>query len=110
MIGAVAGRPVPMPVQTILAWQQSIERVQHVVIGAGPDLDHDQPGRRMRHEDRKKAVLRVDVADERAAGRGQVGQPPRRARPDRELAGLYGKMLRSASRMRPRPPIAGADS
>jgi hypothetical protein len=64
----------------------------------------------VRHEDREEPVLGADIIDEGGTGRGQVGQPARRAGPDRQLSGVYGKMLRKASRMRPRPPIAGADS
>jgi hypothetical protein len=62
------------------------------------------------HEHRKEAVVRTDVGEERLARGGQVGQAAGRARPDRELPGVYGKMLRRASRIRPIPPIAGADS
>jgi hypothetical protein len=99
-----------MPVQPILARQQSIERVDEVVVGAGPELDDHQPGGGMRDEDREQAIGRLDVGQERGAGGGQVGQAACRTGPDRELASLYGKMLRSASRIRPSPPMAGADS
>jgi hypothetical protein len=64
----------------------------------------------MRHEDGQQAVVGLDVTEERCAGRGQVGQAAGRPGPDRELASLYGKMLRRASRILPRPPIAGTDS
>jgi hypothetical protein len=110
VVGAVTGRPVAVPVQPVLAREQPVERVEQVVIGAGPDLDDDETGRRVRHEDREQAVARADVAQERGAGRGQVGQATRRTGPDRELARVYGKMLRRASRILPRPPMAGADS
>ena len=99
-----------MPVQAVFARQQPIERVDEVVVGASPDLDDDQPGGRMRDEDREQAIGRLDVGQERGTGRGQVGNASCRTGPDRELASLYGKMLRSASRIRPSPPIAGADS
>jgi hypothetical protein len=99
-----------MPVEPVLARQQPIERVDQVVVGTGPDLDDDQPGGRVRDEDRQQAIARLDVGQERGTGRGQVGNAARRTGPDRELASLYGKMLRSASRIRPSPPIAGADS
>jgi hypothetical protein len=62
------------------------------------------------HEDREQALLGLDVAQEGRAGRGEVRQAASRPGPDRELAGLYGKMLRRASRILPRPPIAGTDS
>jgi hypothetical protein len=58
----------------------------------------------------EQAVLGLDVGEERRAGRGQVGQAAGRSGPDRELTRFYGKMLRSASRILPRPPIAGTDS
>ena len=99
-----------MAVQAILARQQPVERVDEVVVGARSDLDDDEPGGRVRDEDGEQAVARLDVGEERGAGRGQVGDATGRTRPDRELAGLYGKMLRRASRMRPSPPMAGADS
>ena len=110
MVRAVARRAVAMAVKPVFAREQSIERVEEVVIGAGTDLDDDQPGRRVGNEDGEQAVLGLDIAQERRAGRGQVGQAARRPGPDRELASLYGKMLRRASRILPRPPIAGTDS
>jgi hypothetical protein len=64
----------------------------------------------MRHEHRQQPIVRVDVGEERGAGRRQVRDAARRTGPDREFPSLYGKMLLSASRMRPSPPIAGADS
>jgi hypothetical protein len=64
----------------------------------------------VRHEDGEEAIRSADVAQERGTRRGQVGQATRRTRPDRELPRVYGKMLRRASRILPRPPIAGADS
>jgi hypothetical protein len=106
----MARRAVSVPVQPVLARQQPIERVDEVIVGACPDLDDDQAGGRMRDEDGEQAIGRLDVGQERGTGRGQVGKATRRTGPDRELASLYGKMLRSASRIRPSPPIAGADS
>ena len=110
MIGAVTGRPVAVAVESVLARQGPVERIEEVVVRARPDLHDDQPGRRVGHEDRKQAGIGVDVGEEGAAGRGQVGEAARRAGPDREFPRVYGKMLRRASRIRPRPPIAGADS
>ena len=110
MVGAVARRPVAMAVQTVLARQQSIERVEQIVVRSRPDLDDDEPGGRVGHEDRQETGVRADIGQEGRAGRRQVGETAGRSRPDRELAGLYGKMLRRASRIRPMPPIAGADS
>jgi hypothetical protein len=100
-----------MPVQPVFSWEQSIEHVEEVIIGAGADLEDDEPCRRMRYEHRQKAVpVLGNVGEERGTGRSQVGDPAGRTRPDAERSGLYGKMLRSASRIRPRPPPAGADS
>lgn len=111
MIGAVARRPVAVAVQPVVAWQEPVEGRQEVVVRAGPDLDDDEPGRRVRDEEREQAVAAIGrVGDERRAFPGQVGQAPTGAGPDGDLAGVYGKMLRIASRRRPRPPIAGADS
>jgi hypothetical protein len=65
----------------------------------------------VRDEHRQQPVLAGGrVGRERGAPLGQVEQPAPVARPDRQFARLYGKMLRMASRSRPRPPPAGADS
>jgi hypothetical protein len=88
--------------------QEPFEGGQEVVVRAGPDLDDHQPGCRMGHEDRQQAVGLV--GDERGARVGQVRKPRVGPGPDSDLGRPYGKMLRSASRMRPIPPPAGADS
>ena len=75
MVGTVARRPVAMAVQPVLAWQQPVEGVHEVVVRARSDLDHDEPGRRMRHEHGQQAVPGVDVA------RG-TRRPPASGRPD----------------------------
>jgi hypothetical protein len=64
----------------------------------------------MRDEDRQEPFTASDVVKERRAVAREVRQPTVRACPDGQLAGVYGKMLRRASRRRPRPPRAGADS
>lgn len=111
MVGAMARRPVAMPIQPVLAREQSIERVEEVVVGAGPDLEDDEPGRGVGYEHRQEAIpLLGDIGEEGGAGRAQVRDAAGRAGLDAERSGLYGKMLRSASRIRPRPPPAGADS
>ena len=110
MIRAVAGRPVAMPVQPVLARQQSIHGIQQVIVGPGAHLDDDETRCRVRDEDRQQPVIGFDVGKEGGACRRQVRDTSRRAGPNRQVARLYGKMLRSASRIRPRPPIAGADS
>ena len=110
VVRAVPGRAVAVPIARLLTRKEPVQRCQQVRIGSRADLDDDQTGRGMRHEDGEQAVARIDVAEERRAVAGDVRQAARRTRPYRELAGVYGKMLRSASRMRPRPPRAGADS
>ena len=99
-----------MAVPAVLAREQPVEGIEQVVIRSGPDLDDDQPGGGVRDEQGEETVLGLDVAQERGARRGQVGETAGRARPDGEVPRLYGKMLRRASRMRPMPPPAGADS
>jgi hypothetical protein len=101
---------VPVAVQPILARQEPVQGIHHIVVRARSHLHHDQPSGRVRDEYRQQPILRADVGEERGTSRRQICDPARRPRSDREKAGLYGKMLRSASRMRPRPPIAGADS
>lgn len=110
MIRAVAGRSVTMPVDGVVTRQEAIEGGHQVGIGAGADLEDDQTGRGMRNEDRKQAVARPDSIEKRSARPGEIRQAAIRARPDRDFAAVYGKMLRRASRRRPRPPRAGADS
>ena len=104
MVGAVTGRAMAVAVPAIVARQQPVERGQQVVVRAGADLDDDEAGRGVRHEDRQQPVLGVDVGEERGALGGEIRQAAARAGPDGQLAGVYGKMLRSASRRRPRPP------
>lgn len=110
VVGAVARRAMAMPVQPLLTRKQSIERIEQVVVRTSADLDHDEACGRMWDEHRQQAVVRADVIEERRTGGGQVGETSGRTGPDAEFAGLYGKMLRSASRNRPIPPPAGADS
>jgi hypothetical protein len=65
----------------------------------------------VRHEHRQQPVDAIGVlGHEPPAGTRQVREPALAARPDGELDAVYGKMLRRASRIRPKPPIAGADS
>jgi hypothetical protein len=111
VVGAVARRPVAVAVEPLVARQQPVECRQQVVVRAGADLDDDQPGRGVGYEDRQQPVPAVRrLGDEGGALPGQVEQPATAPRPDRQLARLYGKMLRMASRSRPSPPPAGADS
>ena len=111
MIGAVAGRPVAMAVEPLVARQQPVERGQQVLVRAGADLDDDEARGRVRDEDRQQSVPTGGRVDrEPGAVGGQVDEPAAATGPDRELARVYGKMLRIASRSRPIPPPAGADS
>ena len=99
----------------IVARQESIQDVEQVLFGAGAQLHDQQTGRGMWQEDDEQAV--VAAVDEPPAFIGEVDQPALRAgsngqrtRLHRADANRQGKMLRSASRIRPSPPIAGADS
>ncbi len=108
MVGTVTDRAMPMPVHRLVVWQQAFERSQQVGVGARADLDDDHAGRRMRDEDREEPV--AFVGDERRTGGRQVREPDLGPGADREVLGLYGKMLRRASRNRPTPPPPGANS
>jgi hypothetical protein len=110
MVGAMARRAVAVT-PAVVPGKEPIERVHRVIVRAGAELHDHEPGGGVRHEHRQQPVATVGVlGDEPPAGGRQVGEPALTARPDLELDGVYGKMLRSASRMRPKPPIAGADS
>jgi hypothetical protein len=107
----MTGRSVAMAIQPILARQEAIERGDQVVVRACPDLDHDQTGGRVRDEDRQQAVTSAGrLGCEAGARSGQVDESTDGTGPDRQLAGVYGKMFRMASRSRPMPPPAGADA
>ncbi len=108
MVGAVPGRPVAVPVEPLVARQEPLQGREQVRVGAGADLDDDDPGRGVRDEDGQQAV-RLG-GEEGGARAGQVRQPRTVPGPDGELLGPYGKMLRRASRRRPIPPLPGADS
>src|SRR6516165_252647 len=49
MVGAVALGAMRMPV-AVVTWQQPLQRVDQVVVGAGAGLDDGDTGRRVRHE------------------------------------------------------------
>ena len=110
MIGAVTRRAMAVPVQAVLARQQSVQGVEQVVVGPAPISTMTSPAVAWGTKIESRPSAAPMSREERGAGRGQVGQATRRPGADRELARVYGKMLRSASRIRPRPPIAGADS
>jgi hypothetical protein len=110
MVGAVARRAVAVT-PAVVSWQEPVERGHRVVVRTGTQFHDREPGRGMRHEHRQQPVATVGVlSDEPPASAREVGEPTLPARPDRQLDAVYGKMLRSASRIRPKPPIAGADS
>jgi len=111
VVGAVARRAVTVAVEAFLPREEPIERGQEVVIRTCADLDDHQPRCRVRHEDRQQAVSAVGrLGSEPGTRVGQVDEPATATGPDRQLAGLYGKMFRIASRSRPMPPPTGADS
>lgn len=111
MIGTVPGRAVAVAVVSVLTREEAVQGVQQVVVRTVPDLHDDETGRGMGHEDGEQAIAVVRyVREERCTGSGQVGKTVGGARLYRELSRLYGKMLRRASRIRPIPPPAGADS
>ena len=111
MIGTMPGRPVAMAIERLIARQQAVERGQQVLVRAGAHLDHDEARGRMRDEDRQEPVATGGrVAREPGAIGGQVDEPAAATGPNRELLRVYGKMFRIASRSRPIPPPAGADS
>jgi len=108
VVRTVSGRTVPVAVGPFLARQEPVERVDEVVVRPGADLHDDQSGGGVRDEQVEQPVSRV--RDEPGAVAGQVGQATPPAGPDRQLDRPQGKMLRSASRIRPSPPPAGVDS
>jgi len=111
MVGAVTGRTVPVTIRPLDSWQEAIQRRHQVVVRPCSDLHDDDTRRRVRHEDRQEAVAAgSDLGEERGTVSGQIVEPAPAPRPDGQLPRVYGKMLRIASRMRPSPPPAGADS
>ncbi len=127
MIRAMASRPVAMP-PAVVAGQQIVQRLEQIPVRPCPELEDDEPGSGVRHEDVQQSIARA--GDEARARRSEVGEPGIGAGANRQLGRLqrpllrvtaiargtfgapwtYGKMLRSASRRRPSPPDAGADS
>ena len=111
MIRAVTRRPMAMSINTVDARQQPVEGGHQVVVRTRPDLDDDQARGRVRDEDGEETVaIAGGLGREGRAGGRQVVQPAAVPGADRQLARVYGKMLRIASRRRPSPPPAGADS
>lgn len=110
VIGAVPGRAVAMA-PALIARQEPVQRGESVVVRAGPQLQDRQARGGMGHEHRKQPIAACRaLGDEPSAGSRQVAEATRVTGRDSELKRLYGKIDRRASRIRPRPPIAGADS
>jgi hypothetical protein len=110
VVRAMTGRTMTVPVSHVIPWQEPVKDRQEIVVRPGTDLYDHEPGRGVRHEDRQQPVGGTDVGEERSTFGGEIRQPAARSGPDGKLARVYGKMLRRASRSRPRPPRAGADS
>jgi hypothetical protein len=56
---------MPMPIRPLDPRQEPIERGHQVVVRPRPDLDDDQTGRRVRHEDGQEAIAAVaDLGEE----------------------------------------------
>jgi hypothetical protein len=106
----VAGGTVAVTVARLLSRQEPVECVDQVRVRARADLDDDEARRGVRDEDQEEPVACPDFLEEGLARRGEVREAAARDGPDRQLARVYGKMLRNASRRRPSPPRAGADS
>ena len=113
MVGTVSRRAVPVAIARLVVGQQPLERREQVRVRTGAHLEDRHARGRVWDEDREQSIagpVLGGLRDERGAGRGQVDQAGDMAGVDRELAGPYGKMLRSASRIRLRPPLPGTDS
>jgi hypothetical protein len=111
VVGAVTLGAMSVAVETLLAREKAVERGEQILVGSGPDLDDHHARRGVRNEDREEAVACVcHLRDEARAIAREIDQAAPGSGPDGQLARLYGKMLRSASRSRPSPPPAGADS
>ena len=74
MVGAMARRAVTVPIQAFLPRQQPVQGIEEVVVRPGAHLDDDEPRRGVRDEDREQPVVRLDVPDERGAGRSEVDE------------------------------------
>jgi hypothetical protein len=106
----VAWTAVAMP-PAIVSRQDPVEGGEQVGIGAGAELHDHQPRGCVGNEHREQTVapVRRPGSKPRALG-GEVVEAGGGAGPDGDLRGVYGNMLRTASRSRPNTPAAGADS
>lgn len=81
MIGAVAGRTVPVP-PPIVARQDVIEGIDEVGITTGPRFHDGETGRRMRNEHRQEAV--ASPIGKLSRIRREIHNPPLMAGMDRD--------------------------
>jgi hypothetical protein len=95
VVGAMAGRPVPVPPAAITG-QQLGEGSQEVVVAARTGLDDRKSGRSVGHEDRHEAISPVpaEVADPA----GQVDHRRRGPGRDGELDRVHGAGVSSGDR------------
>ena len=77
-----------MPVDpAIVTWQEPVERFEQVDVGAGTELDDDEPRRRVRDEHAEEPV--AFAFDEARAGRREVGESRFGAGSDGEFGRLH---------------------
>ena len=90
MVRAVAGRPVAVA-PAVVARQQPVQGGHGIDLRPGPELDHDDPRRRVRDEDVEQPVTALGrVGGEPGAGGRQVREAAGAAGPDLELEGAHG--------------------
>ena len=90
MVGAVSRRPVAVAVGSLVAWEQPIEDVDEIVVGAGSRLQDHEPGGGVRHEHVEQAV--PDAGNELRAFPSDVEDAPPPAGMDGELGRLHASL------------------
>lgn len=88
MIRPVTGTAVAVP-PSVISRQELIERFEHVVVRAGSELNHDEAGRGVRHEDDEEAIVHIGFGQKVGAGGGQVNQAGVDPAVDGDLARLH---------------------
>ena len=88
MVGAMARAPMPVS-PSVIAREQSVKRLDEVVIGAGTELHDHHAGRGVGHEDGEEAVNRVDIGQKARAFGGQVEESRMAPGFDADLAVLH---------------------